>query len=66
MTAPTSKHAPEYQQEGYHAYAAGEKPQTCPYAGTDNTFGADQWFRGYAWARTDKAIANREAQRSTK
>lgn len=66
MTAPTSKHAPEYQQEGYAAYAAGQRPQDCPYRHKDNPFGAEQWFRGYAWARTDRIRINREAQRNGK
>lgn len=66
MTAPTSKHAPDYQREGYSARANGAKPQACPYRWTENQFGAEQWFRGYAWARTDQIKANREAQRSGK
>lgn len=66
MTAPTSKHAPDYQQEGYHAYAQGERPQACPYRWGTDPFAVEQWYRGYAWARTDKALANRELQRSKK
>lgn len=66
MTAPTSKHAPDYQREGYSAYADGARPQACPYRDKDEPFAAEQWFRGYAWARTDQIKANREAQRSGK
>jgi hypothetical protein len=52
------------QAEGYRAYVAGEPLTGNPYRINDPTesFYAEQWINGWAWARTDHKQANRRKQ----
>jgi ribosome modulation factor len=50
------------QAEGYRAYTAGIPITANPYNQDTESFYAEQWINGWAWARTDHKQANREAQ----
>jgi hypothetical protein len=48
-----------YQRQGYVAYNAGEPLTANPYHPKTESFYAEQWINGWAWARTDHKQANR-------
>lgn len=50
------------QAEGYRAYNAGTPLTANPYNPATQSFYAEQWVNGWAWARTDHKQANRNAQ----
>ena len=51
------------QAEGYKAYVAGIPLTQNPYNSNNpaESFYAEQWINGWAWARTDHKQANRNA-----
>lgn len=53
------------QREGYDAYTRGTPLTGNPYNPKTESFYAEMWINGWAWARTDHKQANRKAQEQT-